>query len=90
MGEVYDAFATIGRVDSYVTMACCCLVACVLVGCAVYLTTTDEKLAKNRGVVVAGVTSVALCMCLCGVIYVVAARKSKHVAALGGFMAFAQ
>lgn len=87
MGEVYNAFATIGRVDSYVTLICCCLVGCSIVGYAFWITTQDEKAAKNRWPFLGIMTSIALCLCLCGVIYVFAAKRSKHVAAFGGFMA---
>lgn len=90
MGELFNAFGTIGRFDSYVTLACSCLVGCILVGYSIYHSSTDKKFEKSRGVFIAAMACIAVCLCLCGAVYVFATHKSKHVAALGGFMAYAQ
>lgn len=87
MGEVYDALGTIGRVDSYVTLICCCLLGCSIVGVGAWVTVQDDDKFQDKGLFLAAMIAVAVCMCLCGAVYVFAARKSKHVAALGGFMA---
>jgi hypothetical protein len=85
---VYNAFATIGRVDSVLSAGACCVAAVVCVGYLLYKIQTDKTLRAQKPVATALAVSLGVCMCACGLCYAVAAQKSRHVAALGGLWAF--
>lgn len=85
MGQTYNLFATVGRVNSYVTLSVCCIAAVALVALGLFWVPREKSFqGKDKGVATALLVSLASCLVACGVFFVVVTHKSKDVAALGG------
>lgn len=97
MGQLFDVAVLVGRVDAWVTLCCCCLLASFVVAYGLGAVDVDaegkvtkprEGAPRQEGRLPVALVAACLSIC-CAVLYVVVVSKSKTAAAGAGVFSFA-